>query len=142
MITVGEYMEKRSAVEKFEGILALVISRMENVESGWKLGYNAELSVGERVVTLSVPKHEYRVLWTDLNKVLKKEKWVVEFKDIYCNREYRIFDTKKDAMKEYRERVGRTDCGDGDYDIEWVEEPLQYSWEELAEIDASERCWC
>lgn len=142
MITVDEYMETRSAVEKFEGILALVISRMENVEPGWKLGYNAKVIVGKSVVTLSVPKHEYRVLWTDLKKVLKKEKWVVEFKDIYCNREYRIFDTKKDAMKEYRELAGRTDCGDGDYDIEWVEEPLQYSWEELAGMDASERCWC
>jgi hypothetical protein len=144
MISLSEYNQQKQNLEQFERTASLAIARMMGISDDCNL-LNATIhTVEDRLITLDMPNKGASVLWSDLRRFMKKGKWVVEFKDIYCNREYRIFDTKKEANKEYKELIARTAEAneDGEYDIEWVEEPTMFSWEELAELDPTERCWC
>lgn len=144
MISLSEYNQQKQNVEQFERTASLAIARMMGISDDYNLSNATIHTLDDRLITLNMPNKGASVLWNDLRRFMKKGKWVVEFKDIHCNREYRIFDTKKEANKEYKELIARFAEAneDGEYDIEWVEKPTMFSWEELAELDPSDRRWC
>ena len=145
MISLTEYNRQKFNVEEFEQTVALAIARMKGIEpDGWSLAHDSKVSSSDETVTLTIPNRYIRVPWSDLQKFLNKGRWVVEFCDIYGNKEFRICETKKAATEEYQEIRSRTAkyAEDGDYNIEWVEKPAPYSWEQLAALDRGERCWC
>lgn len=136
MISLSEYNQQKLNVERFERTVSLAIAHMNGIADKCDLS-NAPISTFDgKLITLRTSEKGASVFWSDLQRFMRKGKWVVEFKDIYCNREYRIFDTKKDANEEYRELAARSEC-----DIDWVEEPTSFSWEELAELDPDDLRW-
>lgn len=143
MISISEYNQQKLNVERFERTVSLAIAHMHGIAGKCDLSNATINTLEDKAVILNTPDKCATVLWSDLRRFMKKGMWVVEFKDIHCNREYRIFDTKKEATKEYKELVARTAemAEDGDYDVEWVEEPTIFTWEELAELDPDDLRW-
>lgn len=140
-MNIKEYIKQKEEVEAFERnlTLAMVIA----------LHFADRVRVGDAKVEIEPCGTDFNVTlkkrndgtvlgwlpWVTLKAQCMKSKWVVEMKDIYCNKEYRICDTKLGANKEYRKLRCRED-------IDYLEEPVKMSWDEISALDPSDRIWC
>lgn len=135
MITMKEYREYKEKVNDFERsviVAAIVTGKLVNVSI-------SDVSVvpdSNGGIWLHVFDFAHHISGKELRSMMKGGgRWVVDFKDIHCNREYRIFDDKKSANRYYDECVARTaECAEegDDYDIEWVDINW-YDWADFPE---------
>ena len=140
MISLKEYKAAKEQVDQFERsvkVAALVNDKIVNFvpDDLTVIPTDKGILITEKagVDTLS-PRLELN--YKELRSLLKGGgQWVVEFKDVYSNHEYRLFDVSetKEANKYYTECLGRTKQDDDDsYDIEWVDINW-YAWADIPE---------
>ena len=140
MISLKEYKAAKEQVDQFERsvkVAALVNDKIVNFvpDDLTVIPTDKGILITEKagVDTLS-PRLELN--YKELRSLLKGGgQWVVEFKDVYSNHEYRLFDVSetKEANKYYKECLGRTKQDDDDsYDIEWVDINW-YAWADIPE---------
>jgi hypothetical protein len=140
-MNIKEYIKQKEEVEAFESSVTLAMIVALNLIARVRVGdAKAEIEpYGTDFRVILKKRHDGTVLgwlpWVSLKAQYMKSKWVVEMKDIYCNKEYRICDTKLGANKEYRELRGRED-------IDYLEEPVKMTWDEISALDPSDRNWC
>ena len=136
MITMKEYRECKEKVNDFERsviVAAIVTGKLVNASISDVTAVVPDSNGG---IWLQENDIAHQISGKELSSIIKGGgRWVVEFKDINCNREYRIFDDKKSANRYYDECMARTaECADegDDYDIEWVDINW-YDWADFPE---------
>ena len=134
MLTLKEYKAAKEQVDQFErsvAVAAIVNEKFVNTRP-----QDIKVVPTEKGVKITDDDEHIDLNYKELRSLLKgKGQWVVEYKDVYSNHEYRLFDASetKEANKYYKECLGRTKQDDDEsYDIEWVDINW-YAWADIPE---------
>lgn len=136
MITMKEYRECKEKVNDFERsviVAAIVTGKLVNASI---YDVTAVVPDSNGGIWLHVGGNAHHMSGKELRSMMKGGgRWVVDFKGVWSDKEYRIFDDKKSANRYYDECMARTaECSEegDDYDIEWVDINW-YDWADFPE---------
>jgi hypothetical protein len=140
MISLKEYKAAKDQVDQFERsvkVAAIVNDKIVNFSPDdlTVIPTDKGILITEKACVDTLSPH-LELNYKELRSLLKGGgQWVVEYKDVYSNHEYRLFDASetKEANQYYKECEARTKQDDDEsYDIEWVDINW-YAWADIPE---------